>query len=32
MNELGDLHTEQKIYVFTTMEAEGDDWDPMKLA
>ena len=31
MDELEDLHTEQ-IYVFTTMEAGSEGWDPVKLA
>ena len=31
MDELEDLHVEEQISVFTTMLAEGDGWDPIKL-
>ena len=30
MDELEDLP--EQIHVFTTMEAEGESWDPVKLA
>ena len=33
MDELEDLHKDRtNIWFFKTMEAEGDDWDPVKLA
>ena len=33
MDELEDLHTDRKdICFFTTMEAEGEGWDPVNLA
>ena len=32
MDELEDLHTDQWIYVFTTIEAEGGGRGPVKLA
>ena len=32
MNELEDLHADQTNICFTTMEAEGEGWDPVKLA
>ena len=33
MDELELLGTDQtNIYIFTTMEAGGDGWDPVKLA
>ena len=33
MDKLEDHYTDQtNIYVFTTIEAEGKDWDPVKLA
>ena len=31
MDEVADRHTNQKKYVFTTME-DGEGWDPIKLA
>ena len=31
MNQL-DLRMDELIYVFTTMEAEGEHWDPVKRA
>ena len=31
MDEL-DLHTDRLNVCFTTMEAEGEGWDPIKLA
>ena len=32
MEELEDIHANRTKYVFTTMEAVGDEWDPVKLA
>ena len=32
MSKKTSIVTEKKIYVFTTMEAEGKGWDPIKLA
>ena len=32
MDELEDLHTDQKVYALTIMEAEGEGWDPVKLS
>ena len=32
MDELEDLHTDRTIFAFTTLEAEGKGWDPVKLA
>ena len=33
MDELEGLHTDRtNIYVFITMEAEGEGWDPERLA
>ena len=33
MYELEDLHADRKyIYIFTTMEAEGEGWNSVKLA
>ena len=32
MDELKHLHTDKQIHVFVTIQAEGKDWDPVKLA
>ena len=32
MDELEDLHMDRNIYIYTTMEAEGEGLDPVKLA
>ena len=32
MDELEDLHTDRNNTCFITMEAEGEGWEPVKLA